>query len=44
MNPVLAYFLGILTMILIIFPFWYVSTKDENTRNVYDSIFCRTEL
>jgi hypothetical protein len=44
MNPVLAYFLGILTVILVIFPFWYVSTKDEGTRDVYDNIFCRKDF
>lgn len=44
MNPVLAYFLGILTMILIIFPFWYVSTKDSKTKELYDEIFCRSDF
>jgi len=44
MNPVIAYLLGVLTVILGIIPFWYASTKDESTREVYEEIFCRKNL
>jgi len=44
MNPVVAYLLGVLTVILGIFPFWYASTKDDNTNDIYHGIFCRDSL
>ena len=44
MNPIVAYLLGVLTIVLGIVPFWYMSTKDEPTREIYQQIFCRTSL
>ena len=44
MNPVTAYLLGVLTVLLGIIPFWYASTKDESTKEVYHSIFCRDSI
>lgn len=44
MNPVVAYLLGVLTVLLGIIPFWYASTKDDDTKDVYDSIFCRDSI
>tara|TARA_Y100001973_G_C5008420_1_gene237149 strand:- start:434 stop:568 length:135 start_codon:yes stop_codon:yes gene_type:complete len=41
MNPALAYLLGLLTSLLVIFPFWYAGTKDDATRDTYNDIFCR---
>ena len=44
MNPAVAYLLGVFTVVFGIIPFWYVSTKDEATKELYLQIFCRDEL
>jgi hypothetical protein len=41
MSPALAYLLGMLTVILIIFPFWFAGTKDDSIGDTYNDIFCR---
>lgn len=40
MTPIGAYILGIITMLLIFVPFWYVSTTDAQVSKTYKSIFC----
>jgi hypothetical protein len=40
MTPIGAYILGIITMLLLFVPFWYVSTKDTELSKTYKGIFC----
>ena len=44
MNPIVAYLLGVLTIVLGIVPFWYMSTRDGETGEIYQQIFCRTSF
>lgn len=36
----LSYFFGILTVFIIIIPFWFVSTINRNVNAVYRNTFC----
>jgi hypothetical protein len=40
MTPVIAYFLGIITVIVIIVPFWYIASVNAKIGPVYSDIFC----
>lgn len=40
MNPALAYFLGILTIVFVISIYWFLSTKNEEISNSYKGMFC----
>ena len=40
MAPLAAFFLGILLVIVILVPFWYVATVNNKVGPVYKSIFC----
>lgn len=40
MAPIAAFFLGILLVLVILVPFWYIATVNSNVGSVYKSIFC----
>lgn len=40
MNPVVAYFLGVLTIVLILFFFWLISTNSESFKTIYENSIC----
>ncbi len=40
MSPIVAYFLGLITVLLIIIPFWYLASINGKINPVYNSIFC----
>ncbi len=41
MAPLVAFFLGILVVLVILIPFWYVATVNSKVGPVYKSIFCQ---
>ncbi len=41
MAPLVAFFLGILLVLVILIPFWYVATVNSKIGPVYKSIFCQ---
>lgn len=43
MSPYLAYFIGLLTVIIIILLFAFLARASRPVREVYNSIFCITE-
>lgn len=40
MTTIEAYFLGLLTMLLILFPFWYLGSVDTTFKNLYADTIC----
>jgi hypothetical protein len=40
MAPIAAFFLGILLVMVILIPFWYVATVNAKVGSVYKSLFC----
>ncbi len=40
MSPLLAYFLGIFTILIIFVPFWYLAQVNSKVAPTYKSIFC----
>lgn len=40
MDALLAYFLGILTVLVIFLPFWVLSMYFPEVASVYDNVFC----
>lgn len=42
MSPLLAYFLGFFTVLVIFIPFWYLAKVNKKVEPTYQSIFCST--
>lgn len=40
MSPVAAYFIGIITVVIIIFFFWLISINSENFKTLYENSIC----
>ncbi len=40
MNPLIAYFLGLVTVLIILVPFWYLAKINSKIQPVYNDIFC----
>lgn len=40
MSPLLGYFLGIFTVIIIFVPFWYLAKVNKKIEPTYKSFFC----
>lgn len=40
MTPIAAFFLGILVILLIIVPWWYVATLNTNAGTLYKNVVC----
>lgn len=40
MSPVAAYFIGVLTIVLIIFIFWLISINNNNFKDLYSNTVC----
>jgi len=40
MSIIIAYLLGILTVLIIIIPMWYMSKQDSNIGTIVNDIFC----
>ena len=40
MSPFIAYILGVLTVFMILIPFWYISTKNTSVSKIYKSSVC----
>lgn len=40
MSIIIAYLLGILTVLIIIVPMWYMSKQDANIGSIVHDIFC----
>lgn len=41
MSNYAAYFLGILTVLIILIPFWYIATSSASVREAYENTVCR---
>lgn len=44
MSPYIAYFLGLLTLLIIIIPFWIASMRFQNVARGYRTIMCNQAL
>ena len=42
MRSLIAYFLGILTVLIILIPFWYVAKSNTKIKQVYKDVFCNS--
>jgi hypothetical protein len=42
MAAILAFFLGIVTVIIIFLSFWILSRESTKIRQVYDDVFCNS--
>ncbi len=42
MASILAYFLGIITVLIIFISFWLLAKKSSKVRQVYGDIFCNS--
>ena len=42
MSPLVGFFLGILTVLVIFLPFWYLSRTNDALGNVYKKYLCDT--
>lgn len=42
MSSLLAYIFGIVTVLVIFIPFWYISKSNEKIQPVYKDIFCNS--
>lgn len=40
MSSLVAFFLGIVTIIIIFVPFWYLATVSSKVKPIYAEIFC----
>lgn len=40
MSPLAAYFLGVLTVLIIFIPFWYLGQKNKKIEEVYKKYIC----
>jgi hypothetical protein len=40
MSPLAGYFLGILTVLIIFIPFWYLGQKNKKIEEVYKKYIC----
>ena len=40
MSPLIAYFLGILTILVIFLPFWLAALYNSSAAEAYEQIFC----
>jgi len=40
MSSLVAYFLGIITVLVIFFPLWYLGRTNDKIGNVYKQYFC----
>lgn len=40
MSPLLGYFLGIFTVLIIFIPFWYLAKVNKKVEPTYKSFFC----
>ncbi len=40
MSPLVGYFLGILTVLVIFLPFWYLGRTNNKIGTVYKKYFC----
>lgn len=40
MSPYLAYFLGLITLIVIFLPFWLLAQNNLEVAKIYNNIFC----
>ena len=40
MSPLLGYFLGILTVLIIFIPFWYLGRNNAKIESIYKQYFC----
>lgn len=40
MSSLIAFFLGILLILVIFIPFWYLGRENATVKPIYDSIFC----
>ena len=40
MTALLAFLIGVITVLIIIIPFWYAATANAKIGEVYNSIFC----
>jgi hypothetical protein len=40
MSPLVAYFLGVITMLVVIIPFWYLAKVNSKIQPVYKDVFC----
>jgi hypothetical protein len=42
MAAILAFFLGVVTVIIIFISFWILSRESTKIRQVYDDVFCNS--
>lgn len=42
MSPLVAYFLGIITILIILIPFWYLARVNQKISTTYKNIFCNS--
>jgi hypothetical protein len=42
MVAILAYFLGVITVVLVLVSFWLLSQESSKIREVYDKAFCQS--
>jgi hypothetical protein len=40
MDSIVAFFLGLLTMLLILLPFWYIASFDTTIKTSYANTIC----
>jgi hypothetical protein len=43
MSPLVSYFLGILTVLVIFLPFWYLGRTNNKIGTVYKKYFCNNQ-
>jgi hypothetical protein len=41
MSPIVAYLLGIITVLIIFLPFWYIAKGNQKVKKVYNDVFCK---
>lgn len=44
MSALMAYFIGILTILVIILPFWVLSMRSQSVSDTYKAVFCNQAL
>jgi hypothetical protein len=44
MSSLIAFFLGILVVLVIFIPFWYLGRSNATIKPVYESIFCSSGI
>lgn len=40
MTPIVAYFLGLITILIILIPFWLLAKSNGKIQPVYKGLFC----